>query len=59
MYNSQELIINKLFNNGVSLGLGDLTNKRDVWNLMVDTADPSNFQIRSRDKFNSNFIKRI
>ena len=31
----------------MSLGLGDLSHKRDVWNLMVDTADPSNFQVRS------------
>ena len=31
----------------MSLGLGDLSNSRDVWNLMVDTANPNNFEVRS------------
>ena len=42
----EELLLKELFDSNVSLGLGDLSNTRDVWNLMVDTANPSNFQVR-------------
>ena len=31
----------------MSLGLKELSHKRDVWNLVVDTADPNNFVVRS------------
>ena len=48
IHNPQELLVRELFDTNVSLGLRDLSQRWDVWNLMVDTADPSNFQVRSR-----------
>ena len=46
IYFPQDLLQRELFGSNVSLSLGDLSRKRDVWNLMVDTADPSNFDVR-------------